>query len=141
MKRFSVEILPNSGTKSQKLFKSLFSIKETKYNECTNDKKEQNLQTSENIHPDDRPGSKNNSDTSNSGNIKHIIETKDVREDTEPNNTTSLNEPNETTDNIFPNSNHDGPMEKNPKDATENQQHKIDNISRNIQHSHHQNKK
>ena len=85
------------------------------------DTKEQNLQTSENIHPDDRPGSKNYSDTSNSGNIDHIIETKDDKEDTEPNNTTSLNEPNETTDNIFPNSNHDGPMEKKHKDATKNQ--------------------
>ena len=38
--RGGVEILPNSGTKSQKLFKSLFSTKETKYNECTNDIKE-----------------------------------------------------------------------------------------------------
>ena len=101
--------------------KVLFSTKETQYNECTNDTREQNLQTSENIHPDDRPGSKNNSDTSNSGNINHIIETKDDKEDTEPNNTTSLNEPNETTDNIFPNSNNDSPMEKEHKDATENQ--------------------
>ena len=87
----------------------------------TLDTKEQNLQTSENIHPDDIPGSKNNSDTSNSGNINHIIETKDDKEDTELNNTTSLNEPNKTTDNIFPTSNNAGPMEKKHNDATENQ--------------------
>ena len=87
----------------------------------TLDTKEQNLQTSENIHPDDRPGSKNYSDTSNSGNIDHIIETKDDKEDTELNNTTSLNEPNKTTDNIFPTSNNDGPMEKEHNDATKNQ--------------------
>ena len=85
------------------------------------DTKEQNLQSSEIIHPEDRSGSKNHSDNYTSGNIDHIKETENDKEDTELNNTTSHNEPNKTTDKIFPTSNNDGPMEKKHNDATENQ--------------------
>ena len=76
------------------------------------DTKEQNLQSSEIIHPEDRSKSKNHSDNSTSANINHIKETENDMENTDLNDTTSHTEPNKATEEISPTPNTDGPIEK-----------------------------
>ena len=76
------------------------------------DKKNQYVQSCENVHPKHISESKTHSENSTSANINPIKETKIDIENKELKDTTSHSEPNKTTEDKSPTPNTDGPIAK-----------------------------